>query len=63
MPVVDDQTRRMARLLGATDEEVEDYQEENDEEVMAKSFYDMTGRMSVMVGLENDQDRELRTQK
>jgi hypothetical protein len=61
MPAVDEQTRRMARLLGATDEEVEDY--EDDEQTIAKSFYDAEGRMSTIVGLENDADRELRTQK
>lgn len=61
MPVVDEQTRRMARLLGATDEEIAD--DGADEEIMAKSFYDGTGRMTTMVALESDQDRELRTQK
>lgn len=61
MPVVDEQTRRMARLLGATDEEV--FDDQDDEVLLAKSFYDGDGRMSVMVGLEADQDRELRTQK
>lgn len=64
MPAIDEQTRRMARLLGATDEELEeDIEAENDEALMSKSFYDMTGRISVMVGLEADQDREKRTQK
>lgn len=64
MPAIDEQTRRMARLLGATDEEIEeDVEAENDEALMSKSFYSGDGRMSVIVGLEADQDREKRTQK
>ena len=61
MPAVDDQTRRMAKLLGATDEEL--LEEDDDAEMMSKSFFDESGRMSTIVGLEGDADRELRTQK
>ncbi len=61
MPAVDDQTRRMAKMLGATDDEL--LEEDDSEEVMSKSFFDEMGRMSTIVGLEGDSERELRTQK
>lgn len=61
MPVVDEQTRRMARMLGATDEEILD--DGADDEIISKSFYDGNGRMSMYVGLESDEQQELRTQK
>ena len=63
MPAVDEQTRRMAMLLGATEAEVEDAQDEEDEVILAKSFYEPDGRMSTYVGVQSDQDRELQTQK
>lgn len=60
MPVVDDQTRRMARMLGQDEAEI---QEDAEEEGLSGSFYDDTGRPSLFVGLQSDEDRENQTKK
>lgn len=61
MPLlVDESTRRMARMLGSTEDDI---QNEVDEEALSQSFYDDTGRPSVFVGLQSDDDREMQTKK
>lgn len=61
MPVlVDDQTRRMARMLGQDAAEI---QQDAEEEGLSGSFYDETGRPSLFVGLQSDEDREHQTKK
>ena len=60
MPLlVDESTRRMARMLGANEDELNDVEEEG----LASSFYDETGRPTTFVGLQSDDEREMQTQK
>jgi hypothetical protein len=58
--VVDEATKRMARMLGAEEAEIRDGVAE---EGLSSSFYDDTGRPSLFVGLQSDDDREHQTKK
>lgn len=49
----------MARMLGANEDELNGV----DEEGLASSFYDESGRPTVFVGLQSDDEREMQTQK
>jgi|EP00624_Nannochloropsis_granulata_P002334 hypothetical protein len=60
MVVVDESTKRMARMLGADESEI---QQDAEEERLSGSFYDESGRPTLFVGLQSDEDRESQTKK
>ncbi|KAM3576605.1 hypothetical protein VYU27_001592 [Nannochloropsis oceanica] len=60
MVVVDESTKRMARMLGADEAEIH---QDTEEEVLSGSFYDETGRPTLFVGLQSDEDRENQTKR
>jgi hypothetical protein len=60
MVLVDEATKRMARMLGSDESEIE---QSTEEEGLSGSFYDETGRPSLYVGLQSDEDRENQTKR
>lgn len=50
----------MARMLGGDESEI---QQDTEEEALSGSFYDETGRPSLFVGLQSDEDRENQTKR
>jgi len=60
MVLVDEATKRMARMLGADESEI---QQDTEEEALSGSFYDEAGRPTLFVGLQSDEDRENQTKR